>query len=1422
MRALLLAAILCLPASLLGERMPGRLKMTHITSAQGLPGNTIRDIVQDDDGFLWMAGTNGLARYDGYRFVPFNNFGSQGQNALPQHIGKLYLDRSHHTLWLSTSTYTHACLDLSSGRFVDFTGRHDTERPYRKALAVADGVWMSSNTLGLRHVIQQGSRFHIVDYTTKNHRLLSDRVLTIEEDARHNIWAATDRGLARIDSHGRARILLPHVNFLGCYANGNRVLAFSKINQTAYIFDLGGRLLCRTTLPQNIGHIGAIKGCVHWQGQWLLCAGEASLLLQPKRMHNHVTWVWSRPQALQIPKGAVQSTVDDLQFVANQSGSLWIFSPKGPVRKLDLIPGLKANKERNTIFAVTQGHDGKYYIGSYGGGLFVYDYATGHIDHYTAADRDAIIPSNYIIDVATDRTGSIWVSMENAGVVCLTPSDNSAAFDLIDAQRQGDWTNFVRYLYLSPQGQLMVMAKNNQLYSYDMTQHAFAYKGAVTATILNSLTDSQHHTWLATRGNGVWRDGQQMTLYVRGKRVEINDFYSLAQDHRGRIWIGCWGQGLFLVKAIRGNRLDVDNIISNQYNESRIHDITITTAGLMVVATFNGIYAANINHRHIQQKDFHWYSVLNSRFPTDEITCVRATTPTTIWAGTVGGLIRCDFSKGLDRMTYHVLSERNGLSNNNIKSLITDRYGYLWAGTDNGLSRIDPRDNYIRRYQLTNDVLGNTFAENCALRLPDGRIIFGTGNGMVTINPAHEQLHRRLAAPHVLITDLLINGISIYEGLDSVVLARPLQSTARLTLSHTQNSLTIHFSSFAYSNMQAQLYQYYMEGVDHQWRPVTATPHTEYSNLAPGTYVFHVRAVTQDAVGPERVLTIHISEPWYNTWWAWAFYLALIAAIILYISRSARERLRLHQQMKMEKQLTEMRTSFFTHVTHEFRTPLAVLSYAVENIAKPEKPSRKDIQTAQRGIHRLMRLVNQFLEFRRLNTGNIRLQVESGDIIAFLRDIYQDLWGMATQKHLNYNFSAFAKSFTVAFDPQAVETIVYNLLSNAVKYTPEKGNVTFTIRQDNDAHLLVITVEDDGPGLSTDQQERVFHPYMSGYISHNGMGIGLYTAYNMAKVHHGTLVYQRASTEGGSRFILSIPDNDESYTLEEYQKEPQCHDNDEDHSQSLQIIQDMAPNALNHQLVAIIEDAPDMQEQIKTEVGKYFRTVTYSTGEDALRDIAGQKPDLLLCDIMLPGINGYDTISAIRKQKGMDDLPVIMLTALDDEEHQIKGYQAGADDYMVKPCNYRLLIARAMQLIKWRQQRNKQQPSKEHKTTASPTTTLSSVDEVILTSPADKRFREQVEVLVGQHLTDQNFSIDQLAAMLTMGRTKFYGKMKELYGMSPNKYLMKRRMDKAAELLLEGKYTVSEVSYRVGIPDSSYFNKCFKAAFGTVPSKYRG
>lgn len=1421
--------LLLFPLTIAAERIPNRLRMTHITLEQGLPGNTIRDIVQDDDGFLWMAGTNGLARYDGYRFVPFNNYGRLGLHSFPQHVGRLYLDRQRHLLWLSTSTYTHACYDLRQGRFVDFTGRNDTERPYRKAIAVSDGIWLSSNTLGLRHVIQQDGRFRVVDYTRENGRLKSSSVNAIVEDRLHHVWAATTMGLARIDTQGRATILMPQINFLGCYVHGDRVFAFCKGNQTGYVFNLNGQLLSRVHLSQAMGHIGAIKGCVGWQGRWLVCAGEASFILAPSHQKGSKDYVWSKPADLQIPKGAIQCTVDGLQFVANQSGKLWIFPQKGAVRMLDLIPGLKATKERNTIFTVARGHDGKYYIGSYGGGLFVYDYATGHLDHYSATDPQAIIPSNYILDVTTDRTGSLWVSMENAGVVRLTPLLSSSVYYLIDPGRQGDWTNFVRYLYRDASGQLCVMAKDNRLYTFSPATGDFHYQGSMSAPILAYLTDRGRHTWMATRGDGVWRDNKRMALYVQGKRVEINDFCSLAEDRYGRIWIGSWGQGLFLVKKIGSGRLDVANIITNKYNECRIHDIAITSSGLMVVATLNGLYAANINHRDVRPNDFYCYSVLNDRFPTDEVNCLCATMSTTVWVGTMGGLIRCDFSRGPGKMSWQVLSERNGLSSDNIQSLISDRYGFLWVATDGGLSRVDPSNNYVRRYSPSNDVLSNAFTGNCALRISDRCIAFGTSNGLVTIDPEYEYHRNRWNPLRVLITDLLVNGISIYEGLDSTLLTRGLQATDKITLRHSQNSLTFSFSTFAFNVIQAQLYQYYLEGVDRQWRPATATSQAEYSNLAPGTYVFHVRAVTQDMVGPERTLLVRISQPWYNTWLAWLFYLGIIVLLGLYLYRNAREKVRLHQQMKMEKQLSEMRTSFLTHVTHEFRTPIAVLSYAVENIAKPEKPSHKDIQTARRGIHRLLRLVNQFLEFRRLNTGNIRIQVQHDDIIAFLRDIYQDLWGMASQKLQNYNFVTFAKSFEVAFDPQALETIVYNLLSNAVKYTPEHGEVTITVKHDEKVRQLVIAVEDNGPGLTTEQQRLVFHPYMNGYVSHNGMGIGLYTAYNMAKVHHGALVYQQGDSGRGSRFVLTIPDSDTAYTPEEFQPHPSPIDHEENYEESMEMIRSMAPNALNSQLVAIVEDSPDMQEQICKEIGTYFHTVAYSSGEEAVTDLATRKPDLLLCDLMLPGIDGYETVKRIKALPGLNELPVIMLTALDDEQHHIKGYQVGADDYMVKPCNYRLLVARIMQFIKWRQQR--QRVVKEAAVTgnssaeaASSPSEDSSVhpSDILLSSPADKRFCEQVEMLVGQHIGDPAFSIDQLATMLAMGRTKFYGKMKELYGTSPNKYLMNRRMAKAAELLLEGRYTVSEVSYRVGIRDSSYFNKCFKAAYGVAPSKYRG
>lgn len=815
------------------------------------------------------------------------------------------------------------------------------------------------------------------------------------------------------------------------------------------------------------------------------------------------------------------------------------------------------------------------------------------------------------------------------------------------------------------------------------------------------------------------------------------------------------------------------------------------------------------------------YHLSGGNFPSDEVNCVCPASKGIVWVGTIGGgLVRCDFSKGVRGMTYRSLTTREGLSNSNIRSLVLDRRDNLWAGTDDGLSRVDTKDNYIRRYSFTNLVLSNTFSPNCAMLLPDGRLAFGTAYGLVIVNPAldiHDSDMSKPVAP--LISDISVNGMSIYDGLDSAILDKALTLSDRIKLKHNQNSLTFYFSSCDYRGIQAQVYQYWLEGVDRKWRQATTESHAEYSNLSPGNYVFHLRSVSQGGAGEETMLRVHIGQPWYNTVWAWVVYLIIIGGVVYYLWRNAKERFQMHQQVKLEKQVAEFRTNFFTHITHEFRTPLAIMQNALDKVSGRLGPTQKDVQTAQRGMRRLMRLVNSFLEYRRIQTGKMRLRVEKGDIVTFLQDIFMDFRGMAAQKHISVAFTPFAKYFEMFFDQQIVESVTYNLISNAIKYTPDGGAVTLTVRRDGGS--LVVAVEDSGPGISGEQLDSLFRPFMEGHVAKGGMGIGLYTSFEMARLHHGGLAFANVRPHG-SRFTLSLPVADEVYSADEHATAQQKKAADNGHYED--VIREMAPKAINSQRVAIIEDDPDMQEQIAGEVGVYFQTTVYGTGEAALEGIEKEPPSLILCDIMLPDTDGYEVVGKLRAKEALRGIPIIMLTALDDESHQIKGYQVGADDYMVKPCNFHLLIARIMQLIVWKEKREaewKANAVQDETTAETPAGTAQASGQPILTSRVDKRFREQVEMIVSQHIDDQTLSVDRLAEMMSMGRTKFYGKVKDVFGMSPNKYLMSQRMEAAARYLEEGKHNVSEVSYKVGFSDPAYFNKCFKSYFGMVPSKYK-
>ena len=646
-----------------------------------------------------------------------------------------------------------------------------------------------------------------------------------------------------------------------------------------------------------------------------------------------------------------------------------------------------------------------------------------------------------------------------------------------------------------------------------------------------------------------------------------------------------------------------------------------------------------------------------------------------------------------------------------------------------------------------------------------------------------------------VITDLAINGISIYEAENEQFLTKALNYTREISLPHDKNSLNIHFSNFDYPHIQNAMYQYYLEGIDNTWRPMTSINHAEFSDLNPGSYTLHIRTrIGSNQWSEENLLHITICQPWYNTVWAWCIYLLIICGAGVLYYRSWRRNFELNQQIALEKQIYDFRINFFTHISHEFRTPLAIIQSAVEKMmTKGEgNASKNNINTLSRGTKRLQRLINQLMEFRKINTGNMKLNVEKGEIIGFVRAIYNDLYTVAKQKDITMNFTPWTSNHEMLFDQEKVETIVYNLLSNAVKYTPDKGIISVKLYLEN--NIVFFSVEDNGPGNKPERKADLFKPFMHGYASKGGMGIGLYTAHQMAEIHKGSLTYERSLDLGGSRFCLALPNDAGKYQPEDIIEKKALDDHSIDKDEIEMIVKEMTPKAINNVTVMVIEDDPDMLDQIKSELSVYFHVETFMNGKTGYENIRKIKPALLISDIQLPEMiaRALQFVAMELKAKQKAEEKAQQEKAL-GQETTLKE-NAPLEKAEQSSCGEVILV----------------KPVKE----------LKKNEPTLLMSTLDKKFKDKLEAIVAQHIGDNNFNVDRLAELLCLGRTTVYNRTKSIMGVSPNIYIQNEHLRIAAKLLLEGEYTISEISEKVGFSDSTYFYKCFKNKFGIAPSKY--
>ena len=561
-----------------------------------------------------------------------------------------------------------------------------------------------------------------------------------------------------------------------------------------------------------------------------------------------------------------------------------------------------------------------------------------------------------------------------------------------------------------------------------------------------------------------------------------------------------------------------------------------------------------------------------------------------------------------------------------------------------------------------------------------------------------------------------------------------------------------------------------------------------------------------------------------------------------FVYRTIRNINNLRNKIKVEKQLTEYKLVFFTNISHEFRTPLTLIQGALDRIHRTHnipKEIRYSIKLMDKSTQRMLRLINQLLEFRKMQNNKLALSLEETDVIAFLYEIYLSFQDTAESKNMDFKFIPSVNSYKMYIDKGNIDKIAYNLLSNAFKYTPSGGKIEFSIYIDKQKQLLIMKVTDTGVGIPKEKRNELFKRFMQSSFSSDSIGVGLHLTHELVHVHKGNICYEE-NPSGGSIFIVTLPTDYSIYQSNDFlipenailKEEAQNHPslsalNEENaHSESEEEIDKEVENIekelktelnasdqegpLNKRKILIIEDDNDVREFLKEELTPYFEVAAEADGKNGLEYAHNNDIDLIISDVMMPGYNGFEITRKLKSDFSTSHIPIILLTALNAAESHLEGVKSGADSYITKPFSTKLLLASIFKLI---EQRDKLKEKFSND--------LSAKRPVMCTSDKDKEFVENLTKIVEEQLTNPEFTADDFASMMSLGRTIFYRKVRGVTGYTPKEYLRIMRMKKAAELLSTKKYTVSEVTYMVGINDPFYFSRCFKAQFGISPSSYQ-
>lgn len=1360
-KGILLAVLLLF--CLISGSQPQRFK--HLTSADGISQSEIYTFLEDSRGFMWFGTVDGLNRYDGYHIQIFNT----NRNDL-------------HSL----SNNTIRCLTE------DQSGR----------------IWIGTdNGLNL--------------YDPQTELICQIRVNSFQNKSMP-VWSILiDDGYLLLGTE------------FGLWKTNIKTKDLKEI-------ELGFQQITNYKNSNNI-----VRSLIQSKqgGVWVLTPESFSRIV-----FQHST---------NVPVVVEEISFKDFSFVVSSiqdfSGNIWIASSRNGLIRYNPETkqtthftkyGTSFATSSENISALTRDNNGNLWIGTQDKGLNFVKKETLNNDIvlFESIQNDPTnlnsLNSNLIYSLYVTKSNQIWVGTIGSGVNIYNPEQKKfEQYKFYDLTGESPISNFIRAVYVDDQNRIWSGTHNNGLFLYDRNNETFQKLGFETNSVFYIENYKENKNFICSAY------GISLVELVNNKLKILSQssiFYNSAVFYvtRSKSDIYWYAANSGLVRAsIVNNKIVIDKVytkttnpcISNSncrvlFYDKDLNNLLVGTegGGLNIVSLDTDQFPKDVQ---IYKKNEDPNSLSNNY-----VRSIFKDNNHNIWIGTYEGLNKMILNSVTGKYSFKTYTTKDGLPNNMIQLIVEDNNHCLWIGTNGGLSQFFPSEERFINYTVNDGLQSNEFSEHTVFKKPDGEIIIGGINGINAFYP--EQIKVSTIKPRTTLTGFYLFNKKV-KALEKVGRKSPLDKSITLTdtikLLPNQKNFGFDFSAMIYPNAEKIQYAYMLEGFDNEWHYTDANNrNANYTNLRHGKYTFKVKSTNTDGIWEDlpREVFIQIQTPFFYTWFAYLLYLAAIVLIFKYFSVYSIMRYSTKKKLLFEKthneklhELDVLRTKFFINISHDLRTPVTLISGPLDSILQNKNLKgdiKEKLELIKRNVKRLNYLVEQLLDVRKSEFGKLTPKLKSEDILSFTENETSHFAYAVKKKGLELKIKNELENKIVSFDSSMLSKVYFNIISNAIKYT-DKGEITihiyktdrnsFDILKESSFNSFIVTeISDTGRGIPKEQIVKIFDRfYQTINNEEKGYGIGLSHTKELIEAHLGFI--EAESTIGkGTMIRFFLPNNDSSI----YSKGSSASSTEDIYFDTEpNEIGEEIPERMNAQSILIVEDNIDMRSYIKNELKKIYNVLEAVDGLDGLKKAEDYMPDLIVCDVMMPNMDGIELCEKLKSNLGTSHIPLILLTAKVDLETKYEGIETGADDYIPKPFEMEYLQIRIKNLLHSREQlRMLFQKNKFLEPSAVTVTTI------------DEKFLSLLMESIEEGIPDSEFSIVNLESKMGMSHANFYRKIKSITGQSGQELLLDMRMKRAYQILSEKKgIRVSEVAYMIGFTNPKYFSKCFKEMYGHAPTE---